>query len=177
MLDGFERPTYVGVIFDMDDYTIGKQNALGAIKKILSDFVTKIGINSRLFVAGNENLPKTHGESVYQVTSYSGRSDTMSLDVKFKDCIHGIGAQENCNKYVILITNRYGKNFPHHYEKALKINQIKEYGCEVIIFEMRTSTQQLSKLADEYKSKYVFVNEMQTFNHCIQEILKEIGHG
>ena len=101
----------------------------------------------------------------------------MSLDVKFKDRIHGIGTQENCNKYVILITNRYGKNFPHHYEKALKINQIKEYGCEVIIFEMRTSTQQLYELAEEYKSKYVLVDEMQTFNHYIQEILKEIGHG
>lgn len=177
MLDGFERPTYVGIIFDMDDYAVNRQNALGVIKKILSDFATKIGINSRIFVAGNENLPKTHGESIYQIASYSGISDTMSLDSKFKDCVHGIGSQENCNKYVFVLTNRYEKNFHHHYQKALKINQIKEYGCEIVFFEMRTNTQQLVDLAEEYKSKYIFVNDMQIFNQYILDVLKEIGHG
>lgn len=177
MLDGFEQPTYVGIVFDMDDYSVGRQNALGSIKKILSDFATKIGINSRIFVAGNENIPKTHGESIYQIISYSSSSDTMSLNAKFKDCVNGIGSQENCNKYVFLITNRYAKNFLHHYQKSLKINQIKEYGCKIIVFEMSTNTQQLVDLANEYKLEYVFVNDMQMFNQHMFDILKEIGHG
>ena len=58
MLSGFEKATYVGVIFDMDDFTLNGKSALKQIKEMLISFAAKIGMNAKIFVAGNENLPK-----------------------------------------------------------------------------------------------------------------------
>ena len=82
MLSGFEKATYVGVIFDMDDFTLNGKSALKQIKEMLMLFAAKIGMNAKIFVAGNENLPKSYGESMAQIDSYSMSRDNNPFSKK-----------------------------------------------------------------------------------------------
>ncbi len=177
MLAGFEKPTYVGIIFDMDDFRLNQSSVLRQIKDILLNAATKIGINARFFVSGNANLPKTHGESIGQIDSYVGYNDNNSFVKKFQDCVNGVGSQEDCNKFVFLITNRFDEKNIYNYKKGFMLNQMREYDCNIIVFEIKRDNDKLSSLVDEYEQKYIFCNDLVIFKKTIDDILVEIGHG
>jgi len=177
MIDEFEKPTYVGVVFDMDDFLSGNRFALEEIKKNIADFTTKIGINARVYVAGNENIPNTHGESVFQIFSYLYAKDNLSLVSKFRDCINGIGSQQEANKIVFLITNRFSKNKPSQYRKGFKINQTMAYGCKIFAFEFRRHNQGLIDMSNEFGAEYMHIDDISSFSIILNNILKEISHG
>ena len=177
MLYGFEKPTYVRVVFDMDDFTTNGKSALKQIKDMLVSFTTKIGINARIFVAGNENLPKSHGESVSQINGYSMSRDKTYFSKKIIDCVNGVGNQEDCNKLIFILTNRFSDKDVFYYNKCFKINEIKEYNCSINVFEVRRQNEKLANLIEEHQQKYFFLNDLILFKSTLDEILMEIGYG
>lgn len=62
MITGFDKPILVGLVFDMDDFKVGKSFAYREVKRSLIRFAQKIGMNCTIYVAGNENFPSTCGQ-------------------------------------------------------------------------------------------------------------------
>jgi hypothetical protein len=177
MLSGFEKATYVGVIFDMDDFTLNGKSALKQIKEMLISFAAKIGMNAKIFVAGNENLPKSYGESMAQIDSYSMSRDNNPFSKKIIDCISGIGNQEDCNKLILILTNKFSDKDVFCYKKCFMINERKEYNCLINVFEVRRQNEKLLNLIEENQQKYFFLNDLTLFKTTLDEILMEIGYG
>jgi len=177
MLSGFEKSTYVGVIFDMDDFILNGKSALKQIKEMLMLFATKIGMNAKIFVAGNENLPKSYGESMAQIDNYSMSKDNNLFSKKIIDCINGIGNQEDCNKLILILTNKFSDKDIFYYKKCFMLNERKEYNCLINVFEVRRQNEKLLNLIEENQQKYFFLNDLILFKRTLDEILMEIGHG
>ena len=177
MLSGFEKPTYVGIVFDIDDFKTNSDSALKQIKEMLVTFANKIGIYARIFVGGNEHLPKSHGQSIAQIMNYKIPRDNNNISDNFSDCVNGIGNQEDCKKYVIVLTNRFENNNIFNYKKGLMLNGFRNYDCEIIFFEIRRHNKNLMDLVEQHSQKYFFIEDISIFQNYLKEILTEIGYG
>lgn len=178
MITGFDKPILVGLVFDMDDFKVGKSFAYREVKRSLIRFAQKIGMNCTIYVAGNENFPNTCGQTVQQIFSYQSSKDTSKLGKKLSECVSGVGCAEESSKYIFVVTNRYVKSEMYQYKKNLKLNDDKSLGCKFVFFEMGRHTIELQELVEAYGSaEYHTVNSMEYFDLIIKKILEETGNG
>lgn len=177
MLTGFEKPTLFGLLFDMDDFKTNGDTAMKQIKEMFKNFATKIGLDARIYVAGNKHLPKTHGESIAQIDNYMGKRDENTFAEKFMDCVNGIGNQVDCKKHIIILTNRFNEKHFFNYKKGFMVNQMKDLDCNICVFEVRRHTEKLMNLVDEYQQKYMFIEDINLIDKFLKDILTEIGYG
>lgn len=175
MLTGFEKPTYVGVVMDLDDFKMRGNTAIHHIKKELCEFSQKLGHNSRIYVGGNEDMPRTSGESVSQIVSYHISNDLDPLRQKFKDCVQGVGSQDGL-KIVILLTNRYSKSRIHDFRVGFEINRRQSLGCDIHLFEVRRSSEDLPDMVESMGGTYHFANDESELRLLLQDILREQGY-
>lgn len=178
MITGFDKPILVGLVFDMDDFKVGKSFAYREVKHNLIRFAQKIGMNCRIYVAGNDNFPRDCGQSVQQIFSYQPSKDMSKLGKKLSECVSGVGCAEESAKYIFVVTNRYLKSEMYQYKKNLKLNDDKSLGCKFVFFEMGRHTAEFQELVEAYGSaEYHTVNSMEYFDLIIKKILEETGNG
>lgn len=185
MITGFDKPILVGLVFDMDDFKIGKSFAYREVKNSLIRFAQKIGMNCTIYVAGNESFPSTCGQTVQQIFSYKPSKDMSKLAEKLSECVSRVGCAEEpsrhteeSSKYIFVVTNRYVKSEMYQYKKNLKLNDDKSLGCKFVFFEMGRHSTELQELVEAYGSaEYHAVNSMEYFDLIIKKILEETGNG
>lgn len=175
MIAGFEKPTYVGVVMDMDDFKMQGKSAVSEVKRELCEFSKSMGLNSRIFVGGNERLPTTAGESVSQIASYEISKDSDPVREKFKDCVYGVGSQDGVRK-VIVVTNRFSESRKIDYKLAMDINRRQSLDCDIHVFEFRRNSQPLSEMVEQGGCTYHFMSDTSELRSFLNGILEEQGY-
>ena len=171
----FHKPTYVGVVMDMDDFKMNGKSAVSEVKRELCEFSKSLGLNSRIFLGGNENLPRTSGESVSQIASYEITKDMDPVRQKFKDCVYGIGSQDGVRK-VVVVTNRFSQGRRHDYKSAIDINRMQSLDCDIHVFEFRRNSKELSDLVEGAGGTYHFMSDTSELKGFLDGILREQGY-
>lgn len=160
---------------DMDDFIMNGKSAVSEVKRELFEFSKSLGLNSRIFLGGNENLPRTPGESVGQIASYEISKDMDKVRQKFKDCVYGIGSQDGVRK-VIVVTNRFARGSRHDYKLAIDINRRQSLDCDIHVFEFRRNSHELSELVEGAGATYHFMSDTAELKMFLDGILKEQGY-
>lgn len=176
MIEGFEKQIYVGIVFDIHDFTYNKDSGLKFIKKTFMDFFSKIGTSSKLYVSGNSKLPNTHAEGVAQLNSYKIK-DTDLFEKLFRDTLFGVGSQEDCKKIIFVCTNKFKPNKTYAYKNILRMNEDKDFNCSVHVLEFSQNSKELQEAVEDKKSNYYCILEMNYFNSILKDITKEIKNG
>ena len=176
MIDGFEKQIYIGIVFDIHDFTYNKDSGLKFIKKTFLDFFSNIGSSSKLYVSGNSKLPTTHGESAAQLNSYKIK-DTDLFEKLFRDTLFGVGSQDDCEKIIFVCTNKFKSNKAYSYKNILRMNEDKDLNCSVHVLEFSQNSKELQEAVENKKSNYYCILEMNYFNSILKDITKEIKNG
>lgn len=189
MIEGFEKQIYVGIVFDIHDFTYNKDSGLKFIKKTFMDFFSNIGGDSskcskkslfsqhtRLYVSGNSKLPNTHAEGVAQLNSYKIK-DTDLFEKLFRDTLFGVGSQKDCKKIIFVCTNKFKPNKTYAYKNILRMNEDKDFNCSVHVLEFSQNSKELQEAVEDKKSNYYCILEMNYFNSILKDITKEIKNG
>jgi|688.fasta_scaffold00059_72 hypothetical protein len=176
MIDGFEKQIYIGIVFDIHDFTYNKDSGLKFIKKTFMDFFSNIGSSSKLYVSGNSKLPTTHGESVAQLNSYQIKDNDL-FEKSFRDTLFGVGSQEGCKKIIFVCTNKFKPNNTYAYKNILRMNEDKNFNCSVHVLEFSKNSKELQEAVEDKKSNYYCILEMNYFNSILKDITKEIKNG
>ena len=176
MIDGFEKQIYIGIVFDVHDFTYNKDSGLKFIKKTFLDFFSNIGSSSKLYVSGNSKLPNTHAEGVAQLNSYKIK-DTDLFEKLFRDTLFGVGSQEDCKKIILVCTNKFKPNKTYAYKNILRMNEDKDFNCSVHVLEFSQNSKELQEAVEDKKSNYYCILEMNYFNSILKDITKEIKNG
>ena len=176
MIDGFEKQIYIGIVFDIHDFTYNKDSGLKFIKKTFLDFFSNIGSSSKLYVSGNSKLPNTHAEGVAQLNSYKIK-DTDLFEKLFRDTLFGVGSQEDCKKIIFVCTYKFKPNKTYAYKNILRMNEDKDFNCSVHVLEFSQNSKELQEAVEDKKSNYYCILEMNYFNSILKDITKEIKNG
>ena len=176
MIDGFEKQIYIGIVFDIHDFTYNKDSGLKFIKKTFLDFFSNIGSSSKLYVSGNSKLPNTHAEGVAQLNSYKIK-DTDLFEKLFRDTLFGVGSQEDCKKIIFVCTNKFKPNKTYAYKNILRMNEDKDFNCSVHVLEFSQNSKELQEAVEDKKSNYYCILEINYFNSILKDITKEIKNG
>ena len=176
MIDGFEKQIYIGIVFDIHDFTYNKDSGLKFIKKTFLDFFSNIGSSSKLYVSGNSKLPNTHAEGVAQLNSYKIK-DTDLFEKLFRDTLFGVGSQEDCKKIIFVCTNKFKPNKTYAYKNILRMNEDKDFNCSVHVLEFSQNSKELQEAVEDKKSNYYCILEMNYFNSILKDITKEFKNG
>lgn len=168
MNDGLDKEIYIGVVFDLENTQIEGRWITEAVKPPFMNVASKLGLSGRIYVGGFENMPRTHGESVFQISTYQNDGD---LPKKLRDVFAGVGVQDG-ERFVFILTNRIQENQIHHYQKALKMNQFKNYNNKVhfLCFGENYAKKSLLSLVKEFDAKYVHIETMK----CLEDMLTQM---
>jgi len=176
MIDGFEKQIYIGIVFDIHDFTYNKDSGLKFIKKTFMDFFSNIGSSSKLYVSGNSKLPTTRGEGIAQLNSYQIKDNEL-FEKLFRDTLFGVGSQDDCEKIIFVCTNKFKSNNAYAYKNILRINEDKNFNCSVHVLEFSQNSKELQEAVEDKKSNYYCILEMNYFNSILKDITKEIKNG
>jgi hypothetical protein len=169
MLDHLDKQIYMGVVFDLNNTEIEGRWLCEAAKVPLMNIASKLGIAGRIYVGGFEELPKTHGESVFQISTYQDEGD---LSKKLKDTFAAVGIQQDSERVVLILTNRLGPHNVFHYKKVLKLNQLKEYNNKVYLFGFEGCSHELAReLEKEFGCDYLRVESLQVLESKLNQIV------
>jgi hypothetical protein len=169
MIDDLDKQIYIGVIFDLNNVEIDGIWACDAVKVPLMNIASKLGVSGRIYVGGFQNLPKTHGESVFQISTYQ---DEIDIGKKFKDTFAAVGIQEDCEKVVLIFTNRLSSHNIFQYQKILKLNQIKGYNNKVYLLCFDGCNESLAfSLQKEFECDYLQVKSLKVLENKINQII------
>ena len=169
MNDGLDKEIYLGVVFDLNNSQIEGRWIVEAVKAPFMDIASKLGLSGRIYVGGFEDLPRTHGESVFQISTYN--NNNSDLPKKLRDVFAGVGVQD-AEKFVFIVTNRLLKNQIHHYQKALKMNQLKNYNNKVYILYFGEDSQNfLIDLAKEYNTEFIQITSLKILSDFLNRTI------
>lgn len=170
MLDDLDKQIYIGVVFDLNNEEFEGRWICESVKVPLMNVASKLGIAGRIYVGGYEELPKTHGESVFQISAYQEEGDLLK---KAKDVIAAVGVQDDSERIVLLLTNRLGQHNYHHYKKTMKLNQLREYNNKIYLLCFGNSySKDLAKnLEDEFECVYLHIDSMQGLEWKLNQII------
>lgn len=168
MNDELDKEIYIGIVFDLENTQIEGRWIREAVKPPFMNVASKLGLSGRIYVGGFEDMPRTHGESVFQISTYQ---DVEDLPKKLRDVFAGIGVQDG-ERFVFVVTNRIQENQIHHYQKALKMNQIKNYNNKVhfLCFGENCANKSFLSLVKEFNAKYIHIETMK----CLDDLLTQI---
>lgn len=172
---GFEKDCFIGVVFDIHDFTYNKDSGLKFLKNSMIKLLSGLDKGHKVFVAGNQNLPKTHGESISQLSQFS-LDDKTNVNKMLRDALEGIGTQNNCNKYIFVFTNKFNPKQSYLYKNIIELNEKRDYQCIFHIFEFGKLTHELQNVVD-HKGQYHNIIDMNYFLELLQELQKEIKNG
>lgn len=170
MLDDLDKQIYIGVVFDLNNVEFEGRWICEGIKVPLMNIASKLGIAGRIYVGGYEELPKTHGESVFQISSYHEEGDLLK---KLRDVIAAVGVQEDSEKVVLILTNRLGPHNSHHYKKIMKLNQLREYNNKIYLlcFGDGYSPEIAKALEKEFSCVYLHIESLQGLEGKLNQII------
>jgi len=173
---GFHKEAYFGVIFDIHDFTYNKDSGLKFLKTKMLELLSKAENKTKAYVAGYENLPKTHGESIAQIENFHIQHD-YKLDKYLKDVLSGVGLQEDVKKYIFIFTNKYSSKSSYSYKNILRLNEVRQYNCKYYIFEFLKSSVELQNIVESHNENYFFINDMEYLSKILHKIEEEIKNG
>lgn len=174
-MDDLEKQIYIGVVFDLDNVPFEQRWLSEVVKIPLMDIASKLGISGRIYVGGFENLPKTHGESVFQISTYHEEGDLIK---KLKDVFAAVNSQEDAEKFVFVFTNRLKTHDAARYKKALKLSELKGYESKIcfLCFEGH-SEDFMSDLQKEFEFEYFHIRSSQDLVDKLNQIVLENKNG
>ena len=170
-MEDFERLFLFGVIFDLSQSAF-----LNSLKESLVRYLVSTGMASRMYVSHPDwQIPRDQGESVYYVTSYKPPIN-FNVGSAFKTAILVVGERnEECDKYILLITNNFIAPKNQQYRKGFLANTIRGYKSKIIVLGGPDCDRETLKLlAKENDSYYFNLDDPMTFDIQLTKILKEI---
>jgi len=169
MLDDFDKQIYLGVVFDLNNVEFEGRWITEVVKVPLMNTASKLGISGRIYVGGYKELPRTHGESVYQISAYQEEGDLLK---KLKDVIAGVGVQD-AEKFVLIFTNRLAEHNFHHYKKIMKINEMKGYENKIclICFGENYSRKLVKDLCKEFGCSYCHIESVNDLEKKLNQMI------
>lgn len=171
MINGLDKQIYIGVVFDLNNVEIEGRWICEAVKVPLMNAASKLGIAGRIYVGGFEGLPKTHGESVFQLSTYQDEGD---IGKKLKDTFAAVGIQQDSEKIVLILTNRLSLHNIFQYKKVLKLNRIKEYNNKVYLLGFNGLSEDLAyELSKEFRCNYLHVESLSELENKLNQIVVE----
>lgn len=172
MFDDLEKQIYVGVIFDLNNVVFEGRWLTEVVKIPLMNIAAKLGISGRVYVGGFENLPKTHGESVYQISTY--QEEGSDLIKKLKETFAAVDAQEDAEKFVLIFVNRLETHVASRYKKALKLSELKGHKNKVFFLCFDGHSESLmTNLQKEFGCEYFHIKSSQELENKLNQILLE----
>lgn len=173
---GFHKDAYFGVIFDIHDFTYNKDSGLKFLKTKMLELLSKTENKNKAYVAGYENLPRTHGESIAQIENFHIQHD-YKLDKYLKDVLFGVGSQDDFKKYIFIFTNKYSSKNSYTYKNILRLNEVREHNCKYYVFEFSNNSVDLQNIIESQNGNYFFINDMEYLSRILNNIEEEIKNG
>lgn len=169
-MEDFDRYFLFGVLFD-----IRQGNFLNTLKESLVRYLVASGMSSRMYVWHPDwQIPRDQGESVYYVTCYKEPPKFQS-GVAFKDTVSVLGERnENCEKFVLLLTNNFQAPQNQQYRKGFLANTIRGYDSKILVFGGPDCDRMtLSFLCQEYDAQYFDLDDPAIFDTQLSSILEK----
>lgn len=153
-MQNFDKNFLFGIIFDLP-----QSSALTVLKDSLIKHL--VLDTSRMYISCPEwQIPRDQGESVFYVASYK-ELKSFNIETAFKSTVTIIGEQnEDCEKYVLLITDRFQAPRNHQYRKGFLANTIRGYKSKIIVFGMPNCDRlTLKSLSEDNDAQYVDLDD------------------
>jgi len=173
---GFEKDCFIGLVFDIHDFTYNKDSGLRFLKNSTIKFLSDLDKGHKIFVSGNDNLPKTHGQSICQISNFK-IEDKHNVNQMLRDALDGIGVQHNCKKYIFIYTNKFNPKQSYMYENIMTLNENKGFDCFFHVFEFGKITPDLQTIVHSKNANYYGITDMKYFLQILDDIKKEIKNG
>lgn len=169
-MEDFDRLFLFGIIFDVPPSAF-----LNSIKESLVQYLVETGMSSRMYVSHPDwQIPRDQGESVYYVTSYKSPA-SFNAGMAFKDTVSIIGLRnEDCEKYILLITNNFQAPKNQQYRKGFLSNTIRGYDSKIFVFGGPDCDRvTLKSITLEHDAQYFDLDDPTTFNAQLAKILEK----
>lgn len=177
----FDRSVLFGIVFDLSlNYAENGQRNIDLIKEALIKRIIDINVLSKIYVSHPDWLktPRDQGESTFFVISYQ-EPKSFSIDSAFKLAVTVVGeCQEDCDKYVFLITDRFQTNINFQYRKGFLTNDIRGFETKIVVLDLSSSSDKvLSSLVEEYDGFYQHLKNISDIEAFLNKFLnKEISN-
>lgn len=170
-MEDFDRNFLLGIIFDLSNF-----NTLNTVKDSLIKYLVDAGMASRMYVwhPDWQMIPRDQGESVYYVASYK-QPTNFNIGRAFKEIVTLIGERnEDCGKYILLITDNFQAPQNQQYRKAFLANTIRDYKSKILVFGLPNCDRKtLEFTVKEYDSQYFDLDNPSEINLQLSKILEE----
>lgn len=172
----FDRSVLVGMVFDLSlNHAIDGQRNIDIVKNVLIKKILDTSLLTKIYVSHDDwlRVPKDQGESTFFVISYQ-ESKSFSVDKAFKRAINVVGeCQEDCDKYVFLITDRFQANINFQYKKAFLSNDVRGFETKINVFGLGEVYDKLSlaNLVEEFSGKFFHSDNVNQFEGLLTEVL------
>lgn len=171
----FEKTILIGVIFDISstNFTYNQKN-IDYIKEVLVKTILDQKVNSKIYVSHPDwnTVPKNQGDSTFFVISYK-EPKVFSIEKMFKDTVSIIGeCKEECDKHILIITDRFKSKFNFQYKKGFLANNIRDYNTKIHVFGFGDDydKEPLATMVESYGFKFYHLNELNEFNEKVKTI-------
>lgn len=169
-MEDFDRSFLCGVIFD-----IPQSSFLNTLKESLVRYLVAAGMSSRMYVWHPDwQIPRDQGESVYYIASYK-EPPKFNAGAAFKDTVSLLGERnENCEKFVLLITNNFQAPKNQQYRKGFLTNTIRGYGSKILVFGCPDCDRlTLQSICQENDAEYFDLDDAASFDTQLSKILEK----
>jgi hypothetical protein len=168
-MEDFDRSFLFGIVFD-----VANPLHLNAIKEDLVKYLVDSGMSTRMYVSHPDwnKIPRDQGESVYYVVSYKEPTN-FSIETAFKTAVALVGEQnEDCEKYVLLITDRFQAPINYRYRKGFLSNTIHGYTSKIIAFGLSNCDSLiLQSIVKENDAQFVNLEDPSKIGSELSKIL------
>lgn len=169
-MENFDRTVLLGIVLDLPN-----SSTLSLLKESLVKYLVDSGMTSRMYVAlPDAQIPKDQGESVYCVSTYK-TPVSFNVGTAFKDAVTIIGERnEDCEKYVVLITDNFVAPKNQMYRKPMMMNSIRGYDSKIIVFGLSNADKVVLKsIATNNESQYFDLDDPSTIGAELTRILEK----
>lgn len=168
-MENFDRTVLWGIVLDLPN-----SSTLNLLKESLVKYLVDSGMTARMYVALPEaQIPRDQGESVYFVSTYKPPVN-FNVGTAFKDAVTIIGERnENCEKYVVLITDNFLAPKNQMYRKPMMMNLVRGYDSKIIVFGLANADRVVLKsIATNNESQYFDLDDPSTIGAELTRILE-----
>lgn len=169
-MENFDRTILWGIVLDLPN-----SSTLTLLKDSLVKYLVDSGMMARMYVAfPDAPLPRDQGESVYFVSTYKFPVG-FNVGTAFRDAVTIIGERnENCEKYVVLITDNFLAPKSQMYRKPMMMNLVRGYDSKIIVFGLPNADRVILKsVATNNEVQYFDLDDPTKIGEELTRILEE----